>query len=62
MDKIDNKYIVQQYESGIESYADFTKDIGLWDSEIYVFTKYLNIDDNILNLGCSTGTNNISFI
>jgi len=55
MEKIPLEFIRDQYRSGIESYADFTKEVGLWDSERYVFQKYLQNTNQILDLGCGTG-------
>ncbi len=55
MRKIQSEFIKNQYRSGIESYANFTKEVGLWDSEKYVFQKYLKKSDKILDLGCGTG-------
>ena len=55
MKKISNEFIINQYQSGIESYSRFTVEIGLWESEKYVFEKYLKKSDNILDLGCGTG-------
>ena len=53
--KIQSDFILQQYRSGIESYTNFTKEVGLWVSEQYVFQKYLKTSDTILDLGCGTG-------
>jgi len=55
MEKIDQGFILDQYRSGIQSYTDFTRDVGLWKSEQYVFEKYLKTSDQILDLGCGTG-------
>ena len=55
MVKIATEFIIAQYKSGVENYSQSTKEIGLWESEEYVFKKYLNHSDNILDLGCGTG-------
>ena len=55
MTRIDSEFVKSQYRSGVASYAEFTRDVGLWDSEKYVFKKYLQQDDRILDLGCGTG-------
>ena len=55
MSKIESDFIINQYRSGLKSYEKLTKDVGLWASEKYVFEKYLNQSDNILDMGCGTG-------
>ncbi|MEM7103995.1 MAG: methyltransferase domain-containing protein [Bacteroidota bacterium] len=59
MDKISQDFIIKQYQSGIESYANFTLEVGLWESEKYVFQKYLDPENRILDLGCGTGRTTI---
>lgn len=53
--KINQDYIIEQYNSGVDNYAAYTTEIGLWESEKAVFQKYLMPSDNILDLGCGTG-------
>lgn len=53
--KISTPFIIQQYQSGTESYKRYTTDVGLWESEKYVFGQYLQKSDKILDLGCGTG-------
>ncbi len=54
-DKVSTDFIKAQYQTGIDSYAAFTKEVGLWESERAVFEQYLNQSDHILDLGCGTG-------
>jgi ubiquinone/menaquinone biosynthesis C-methylase UbiE len=53
--KISTPFIINQYESGVESYKNNTIKIGLWESERYIFSKYLSRKDQILDMGCGTG-------
>ncbi len=55
MHKIESEFIVDHYNSVVESYADFTRNVGLWESEKYAFQKYLSISDHILDIGCGAG-------
>ena len=55
MTKVDKNFIINQYSSGIDSYSELTKKVGLWESEKYVFERYLERRFRILDLGCGTG-------
>jgi len=60
MDKLQEDFVIKQYQSGIASYAAFTREVGLWASEKHVFTKYLQTSDRILDVGCGTGRTTFS--
>ncbi len=62
MKKISTEFILDQYRSGVNSYKDFTIEVGLWESEKYVFKKYLSTDSTILDLGCGTGRTTFGLI
>ena len=53
--KINKDFIKSSIEQDIDHYLEATLDIGLWASEEYVFNKYLNFTDHILDIGCGTG-------
>ena len=53
--KIGIDFIIRQYQSGIPNYVEFARDIGLWESEKQVFSKYFNTNDWILDIGCGAG-------
>ncbi|MFK7904727.1 MAG: class I SAM-dependent methyltransferase [Chitinophagales bacterium] len=55
MKKVSTSYIIEQYQSGVPNYKKSTLEVGLWDSEKYVFTQYLQKSDKILDMGCGTG-------
>ena len=54
-EKIRTEFIIRQYQSGIDSYYHFAKDVGLWESEKYTFLKYLHPSFQILDIGCGAG-------
>ena len=55
MEQINQEFIIKQYQSGIQSYTDFTKEVGLWASEQFVCQTYFQKSDQILDVGCGAG-------
>ena len=57
MTKIDENFVVQEYNSsgGIENYSTAIENIWLWKSEQILFKKYFNKSDTILDVGCGAG-------
>lgn len=55
MKKVDRQFILTSYDNGIENYRQAVSMVGLWQSEQYVFEKYLQPDYSILDLGCGAG-------
>ena len=55
--QIDEQFVVQEYNSsgGIENYSSAIEEIGLWQSEIRIFEKYLHKNDTIIDIGCGAG-------
>lgn len=52
-----NKIKKNEYENTaiVNSYREDVTRIGLWESELLLYNKYLNKDDIILDLGCGAG-------
>ncbi|MBS4535115.1 class I SAM-dependent methyltransferase [Clostridium sp. D2Q-14] len=55
MNKINIEFIDKSYEGAISNYSNATNEIGIWESEEYVFKKYFEKDKNILDVGCGAG-------
>lgn len=55
MEKIDQKFIIQSYMGGIDTYKNATTDVGLWTSEKYAIGNYVDKSDRILDVGCGAG-------
>lgn len=55
MAKINDAYIIQQYQVATSSYRRLTLDLGLWQSEQQLFEQYFARPDKLLDIGCGTG-------
>ncbi|GLI55823.1 hypothetical protein PM10SUCC1_13370 [Propionigenium maris DSM 9537] len=53
--KITKDFVRSSIEEDIYLYFEATINIGLWESERYVFNKYFHREDTILDIGCGTG-------
>jgi SAM-dependent methyltransferase len=47
--------MIPYFKNMTEYYSKATKEIGLWESEKDLITKYTNTDSFILDVGCGTG-------
>jgi ubiquinone/menaquinone biosynthesis C-methylase UbiE len=54
---LDNSFVIKSFSSPkeVEYYKSATINLGLWQSEIVCYKKYLMPDDKILDLGCGMG-------
>ena len=55
--KITPYYVIDAYEkpAAIKKYTASIADVGLWESEKKIITQFVNIESNILELGCGAG-------
>jgi SAM-dependent methyltransferase len=55
--KLDLENTKNEYslESRVKEYISYVENIGLWQSEKIILTKYINVQNNILDIGCGAG-------
>jgi len=60
-DKVNKDFVIQSfsYENTLRQYSGDTFNIGLWELEKYLITKYFNKEDRILDIGCGAGRTTI---
>lgn len=57
MQKVNADFVQYGFASkeSLEEYVKATEEIGLWESEEILFSKHLNKEDRIIDIGCGTG-------
>ncbi len=55
MKKINNDFVIAQYQVAVDSYRALALNLGLWKSERQLFEQYFHKTDKLLDIGCGTG-------
>ncbi|MEM9721141.1 MAG: class I SAM-dependent methyltransferase [Bacteroidota bacterium] len=55
MPKVTHQYVIQQYAVAADNYRTLTLNLGLWQSEKELFTRYFHPNYALLDVGCGTG-------
>ena len=56
-EKVDKRFVQESWEvpDHVSAYAKWAREIGLWDSERLLVSRYLSKTDRILDIGCGAG-------